>query len=210
MKKHRKIFYVSGMISVLFTAPLFWYFSKPTLEKMNLRVLDIGLPAKAKNGEKLLESAKIPMDGWNYKEIRLPADFTEATEKKMLNLVNKLQSEKIEKSGLKIKFSKENSYGDIVKLLNIMLKTNQEYYGFDLERSNSLYILYYKPPKKEENLFYGDQDFTYSKQKDYDYHHSSFWQRLIKFSPRESFYLIFGFLILVYCAILKPKLTLNL
>jgi|GEM_PF-5965437 len=33
MKKHRKIFYVSGMISVLFTAPLFWYFSKPTLEQ---------------------------------------------------------------------------------------------------------------------------------------------------------------------------------
>lgn len=210
MKKHKKIFYVSGIISLLFVAPLFWYFSKPTLEKMNLRVMDIGLPYKVKKGEKVPEYSQIPMEGWNYKPINIPVNFDKETEKKFIALVNKLQNDKIEKSGLKFKFTEENSYGDIVKLLNIMLKTNQEYYGFDLKRTNSLYLLYYSPPKKEEYLLDNDQVFSYLNQKEYDYQHSSFWQKLIIFSPKESFYLIFGYLIFLYCAILKPKLTINL
>ena len=210
MRKHKKIFYVSGMISLIFIAPLFWYFAQPTLEKMNLRVMDIGLPAKAKNVEKLPAYTQIPMDGWNYKEIEIPQNFTKSTEEVFIEQVNKLQTAKIEKSGLKFKFSNGNSYGDIVKMLNLMLKTNQEYYGFDFQKTNSLYILYFPPPKEDEYLLDNDQVFTYLNQKDYDYQHFSFWQKFINFSPKESFYLIFGFLILIYCSILKPKLTLNL
>ena len=135
MKKHKKIFYVSGLISLLFISPLFWYFSKPTLEKMNLRVMDIGLPYKAKNGEKAPEYSQIPMEGWNYKAINIPINFNNETEMKFIGVINKLQNDKIEKSGIKFQFSNQNSYKDLVNLLNIFLKTKQEHYGIDMEKT---------------------------------------------------------------------------
>ena len=209
MKKHKKIFYVSGLISLLFISPLFWYFSKPTLEKMNLRVMDIGLPYKAKNGEKAPEYSQIPMEGWNYKAINIPINFNKETEMKFIGVINKLQNDKIEKSGIKFQFSNQNSYKDLVNLLNIFLKTKQEHYGIDMEKTNSLSHLYFPPPKKDEYFLDNDQGFTYLNQKEYEYQHSSYWQKFINFSPKESFYLIFSFLIFLYCSILKPKLTLN-
>lgn len=209
MKKQKKIFYVSGIISLIFIAPLFWFLAQPTLTEINFRVLDIGLPYKAKKGEKVPEYSQIPMEGWNYKLIKIPINFDKETEMKFIGVINKLQNDKIEKSGIKFQFSNQNSYSDLVKLLNIMLKTKQEYYGFDMEKTNSLYLLYFPPPKKDEYLLDNDQVFTYLNQKDYDYQHSSFWQKFINFSPKESFYLLFGFLTLLYCSILKPKLTLN-
>ena len=207
MKKQKKIFYVSGIISLLFIAPLFWYFSKPTLAIMNLRVMDIGLPYKVKKGEKPSEFSQIPMEGWNYKPINIPVNFDKETEKKFIEVVTILQNDKIEKNGIKFQFSNQNSYADFVNMLNIMLKTKQEFYGIDMEKTNSMYVLYMKP-NLEVNYFGGDT--VYVDMDDYYYNKSTFYEKLIKYSPKESFYLIFGYLILVYCAILKPKLTLNI
>jgi len=204
MKRHRKIFYVSGIISLIFIAPLFLYLIQPTLKEMNLRVMDIGLPYKAKKGEKIPEYSQIPMDGWNYKPIEITPNFTEKEEKQIISLIKKLQSDKVEKSGLKFQFSDENTYGDFVKLLNLMQKTKQEFYGVDMEYTNSLYVLYMKP---EKDYFGNDTVVDYLNQKDYEYHHASFYEKLINFSPKGIYYIIFGYLLLVYSAILKPKLT---
>ena len=87
-----------------------------------------------------------------------------------------------------------------------MLKTKQEFYGIDLEKTNSMYVLYMKP-NLEQNYYGGDV--VYVDMDEYYYNKSSFYEKLIKYSPKESFYLIFGYLILVYCAMLKPKLALN-
>ena len=155
MKKHKKIFYVSGIISLIFIAPLFWFLAQPTLTEMNLRVLDIGLPYKAKVGEKVPEYSQIPVEGWNYKPINIPINFDKKTEKKFIGFVNKLQNDKIEKCGIKFQFSNQNSYADFVNMLNIMLKTKQEFYGIDLEKTNSMYVLYMKP-NLEQNYYGGD------------------------------------------------------
>ena len=207
MRKHKKILYISGIISLLFIAPLFWYFSKPTLEKMNLRVMDIGLPYKVKKEERVPEYSQIPMEGWNYKPINIPVNFDKETEKKFIALVNKLQNDKIEKNGIKFQFSNQNSYGDFVKLLNIMLKTKQEFYGIDLDKTNSMYVLYMTP--NLQTNYYGD-DVVYVDMDTYYYDRSSFFEKLINYSPKGIYYIIFGFLILIYSSILKPKLTINL
>ncbi len=207
MKKNGKIFYVSGIISLIFIAPLFWYLVQPTLKEMNLRVIDIGLPYKAKKGEKTPEYSQIPMDGWSYKPFRITPNFKKKEEEQLISLIKKLQTEKIEKTGLKLQFSDENTYGDFVKLLNLMDKTKQEFYGLDMENTNSLYVLYMKPEKK---YFGNDTVMDYLNQKDYDYHHASFYEKLINFSPKGIYYIILGYLLLVYSAILKPKLTLNI
>ena len=211
MRIHKKIFYVSGIISLILIFPIFWYYANSTLSKMNLRVLDIGLPYKAKNGEKTSEYTKIPMVGWKYKPIKIPANFDKNKENEFVLLIQKLKNEKIEKSGLKFQFNDNNSYDDFVKMLNIMMKTEQEFYGLDIENTNSLYVLYFKPVPKNNYPLYNDEIIeTYRDQKDYNYKNSLFWEKLIQYSPKESFYLFFGYLILLYSSILKPKLSLNI
>ena len=204
MKKQIKIFYFSGIISLTFIAPMLYYLAQPTLNDMNLRVMDIGVPYKSKKGEKIPEYSQIPMEGWNYKSIDIPVHFDKKKENEFIKFINKLQHDKIEKSGLKFQFSNENSYGDLVKMLNIMLKTKQEFYGIDMERTNSMYVLFMK---QEKNYFGGDV--VYINMDDFYYDKSSFYEKVINYSPKGTYYLIFGFLILIYSSILKPKLTLH-
>ena len=204
MKKQIKIFYFSGIISLTFIAPMLYYLAQPTLNDMNLRVMDIGVPYKSKKGEKIPEYSQIPMEGWNYKSIDIPVNFDKKKENEFIKFINKLQHDKIEKSGLKFQFSNENSYGDLVKMLNIMLKTKQEFYGIDMERTNSMYVLFMK---QEKNYFGGDV--VYINMDDFYYDKSSFYEKVINYSPKGTYYLIFGFLILIYSSILKPKLTLH-
>ena len=211
MKSRHKIFYVSGMISLIFIPLLFWYFATPTLKRMELTVIDVYLPFKAKPGQKMPENSQIPMEGWNYKPVTIKPNFGEKDEFYFKSLIERMTTEGISKSGIKFQFGNENSYGDFVKILNLMEKTNQEMYGFDMDKTTSLYVLYNKPNSKNDYPLYNDDvGENYTDQTDYDYKHSSFWQKLIKFSPKETFYLIFGYLILMYFSILKPKITFNL
>ena len=183
----------------------------PTLKRMELTVIDIGLPLKVKPGERIPENLQIPMEGWNYKPVTIKPNFSKKDEFYYKSFIEKMMNEGIAKSGIKFQFGNENSYGDFVKLLNLMKKTNQEMYGFDTEKTNSLYVLYNKPNSKNDYPLYNDDvGENYSDQTDYDYKHSSLWQKLIKFSPKETYYLICGYLILLYCSILKPKITFNL
>ena len=208
MKRRKKIYYVSGMISLIFVPLLFWIYSKPTVERLNLRVLDLGLPVKVKKGEKNSKNAIIPMDGWNYKSVNVKPTFGKNDESYFKSLIEKMKRENIEKSGIKFKFNNENTYGDLVKILNLMLKTNQEVYGLDLDKTNSLYVLYQNPNLINEYPIYNDTyDYEYGSQTEYDYQNSSFWKKLIEFSPKQTYYLIFGYLILLYFSMLKPKLT---
>ena len=198
------------MISLIFVPFLFWYYATPTLKKMELTVIDIGLPFKAKPGENIPENSQIPMKGWNYKPVKINPNFGTKDELYFKSLIEKMMNDGIVKSGIKFQFTNENSYGDFVKLLNLMEKTNQEMYGFDTDKTNSLFVLYNKPNSKNDYPLYNDDVVeNYSNQKDYDYKHSSFWQKIIKFSPAESYYLIFGYLLLLYFSILKTKITFN-
>jgi hypothetical protein len=175
---------------------------------MNLRALDMGLPYKAKKGEKAPEYSQVPMEGWKYTPVKVPVNFGKTKEKEFMGLIQKLKKEKIDKTGLRFQLGNENSYGDLVKLLNLMEKTQQSAYGAGTEKTNSLYVLYYKPDK---NLLQHDHSpNAYINQTDYEYQTASFWEKLIRFSPNGSYFLIFGYLMLVYCSFLKPKLARNI
>lgn len=52
--------------------------------------------------------------------------------------------------------------------------------------------------------------FGYFDSDEYKYSKANFWNKLIYYSPKESYYLIFGFLMLIYCAMLRPKLSFNI
>ncbi|MFP7657391.1 hypothetical protein [Chryseobacterium proteolyticum] len=49
----KRIYYFPGLISAIIIPLLFWYYGSRKFEEINLNVLDVGLPAKIKHGEKV-------------------------------------------------------------------------------------------------------------------------------------------------------------
>ena len=210
MRKHKKIHYVAGMISALLIPLLFLYYATPVYYQMSMRVLDIGLPYKAKKGEKISEYTHIPKEGWNYKTIKVKPGFDKKNEENFIKEINQLTLNNIDKTGIRFQLSDKNVYADLIGLINMMLKTKQEMYGLDMEETNSFYVLYERL-EKEPNIFgCGGGEMSYLNLDQYNYAHSDFWNKLIHYSPKGSYYLIFGFLMLIYCAMLRPKLSFNI
>jgi len=210
MRKHKKIYYVAGIISTLLVPLLFLYYATPVYYQMSMRVLDVGLPYKAKKGEKIPEYAIIPTEGWNFKKIDVKPNFDKKTEESFIKEINQLKENNVDQTGIRFQLSDKNVYADIIGLLNIMLKTKQERYGLDMEGTNSLYVLYKKPLEYTDVFGCGGGDAGYLSIDEYNYDNANFWNRLIYYSPKESYYLIFGFLMLIYCAMLRPKLSFNI
>lgn len=209
MRKHKKIYYVAGIISALLVPLFFLYYATPVYYKMSMRVLDIGLPYKVGKGEKIPEYTQIPKEGWAYKTINVKPSFDGKTEEIFIKEINQLKENDIDKTGIRFQLSDKNVYADIVGLLNIMLKTKQEMYGLDMDETNSLYVLY---KKNDYQMFSGIDGnggcgFGYFDADEYKFSKANFWDKLIHYSPKESYYLIFGFLMLIYCAMLRPKLS---
>ncbi|MBO4233204.1 hypothetical protein FO675_02605 [Riemerella anatipestifer] len=196
MKTHKKIYYVGGMISLIFTPVIFWIYVKPTYDNLSLRVLDLVLPYKAEIGEKTLEHIVIPIDGYKYDIVNVPKNFNDET----LTLIEKIKNNNIDKTGIKFQLSDKNSYGDLVKLINLMLKANQDEFGLDTEKTNTFYMIHRKVESNEVICGGGIIGCEYSNEyldeNDYDYKHSNFFK--IKYSPKETYYLILGYIILVY------------
>ena len=192
------------MISLIFIPILLWIYSKPNIEKLNYRVIDLGLPYKPKNGEKAPEYAVIPIKGYNYKTIHVPSNLSEKNEAEYINQIEKLQEENIDKTGIKFQLSDENSYNDLVKLLNIMHKTKQEMYGLDTDSENALYVVHRKFEEANDQLDYvicGGVINDYPAEDNYFYQKYDSIITLIKSSSKEVYYLIFGFIILVCMSI---------
>ena len=197
---------MSGIISLIFIPILFYYFGSATLKGMEVRVLDFGLRAKEKEGQPVPEYYRIAMEDWTYKPVKVPPNFGTKEEQNFENLIRLMVSQNVAKSGIQFKFTDQNSYGDLVKILNLMLKTNQDVYGLDLDDTNSFYLLHQKqlPPYDIDRCGTG-YDLLYMDQAEYDYAHSSFWTKIIKYSNNEIYLLITGFLILIVVSLVTFK-----
>jgi len=212
MNKSKKILYVSGMISAILVPIIFLFYAVPAYKQINVSVLDLGLPAKESNNYKIPEEYKFPSSerGWKYQKINLPINFSEKDEQKYYNLVKELQSKKYDKIGIRFQFNNKNTYNDFVKLINLMLKTKQESYGFRFE-DNSFYVVKFKQIEEFKSWCGTDSSMNYVDGNEWNERNKlgNFGYFLSKL-PKESFYIIFGYLFLIYSAMLKPKLTFNI
>lgn len=212
MRNSKKIFYIAGMFSLLIIPFTFWFYASRFLKETDLRVLDFGLPARKVVYDKMAQEYKLPLpeNGWKYKTIRLPANYSKAEEEKYKNLIVKLQQENIEKTGIQFELSDNNTYGDFVRLINLMLKTKQDSFGF-LAETNSFYVVHFKPIKDREMLCGTDSMMEYINADEWELKNkmTKFEYFLFKL-PKESFYILFGYLILLYSAVLNPKITLKI
>ncbi|HBV15154.1 hypothetical protein [Chryseobacterium carnipullorum] len=64
----KKIYYFPGLISAVIIPLLFWYYGNQKFEEINVSVMDIWLPAKAKTGEKPSFLSFEPYRNWKYKK----------------------------------------------------------------------------------------------------------------------------------------------
>ena len=140
-----------------------------------------------------------------YKLISVPSNFKREQEQHFENLILEMASKDVPKTGIQFQFSDANTYGDLVKILNLTLKTKHEVYGVDLDSSNSLYILNqtFEPNYYDINRCGtgADQVFIY-KQDDRKLAQIR-WEKLLDSFTVESSYLIFGYLLLVIVTTLK-------
>ena len=200
------------MISAVLVPVIFLFFAIPAYKQINVSVLDLGLPARESAKYKIPEEYKFPSPekGWKYQTIKLPINFSENDEQKYYNLVKELQDKKYDKIGIRFQFNNENTYNDFVKLINLMLKTKQESYGFRSE-DNSFYVVKFKQIEEFKSWCGTNSSMNYIDGDEWNERNKlgNFGYFLSKL-PKESFYLIFGYLILIYSAMLKPKMTFNI
>lgn len=211
----KKIFYVPGLISAIVIPILVWFYGNQKYQEINLGVIDIGLPAKVHSTSSKEEKDRIyqnsfePLRNWNYKEIIVKPNTARQNSDFYISEIKKLQQRNQKETGLEFVINDENSYDDLISILNDMAITKHERYGLDLDKSGHFFALVdYKDPNKIErgyDMVYGNDNVYYN------YKESDYYKGFQKFSyqasqlPKEAIYLIFGFLIFLNISMFSIK-----
>ncbi|MBT2620256.1 hypothetical protein [Chryseobacterium sp. ISL-6] len=212
----KKIYYVPGLISAALIPLLFWYYGNQKFEEINLNVIDIGLPVKAKSGDENNRASFESIRNWNYKKIRVLPNTAKENSKLYVSEIQNLKKRNEKETGIEFILDDHNTYGDFASLLNDMHITKNEEYALDLNKTGHFFAIHtYINPEKEECFLCGDviaipidsgvennweAYLKYIEPKGYD----KFTDILIKL-PKQTFLLIFGFLILLHMSMLSFK-----
>lgn len=220
MKPLKKIYYVPGLISAIIIPILFWFYSNRKLNEPITNVMDIGLPVKVHSTSSKEEKDRIyqnsfePLRNWNYKEIIVKPNTARQNSDLYVSEIKKLQQRNEKETGIEFMINDDNSYDDFISLLNDMVISKHERYGLDMEKTWHFFVLVdYKDPNAKNNLLEGDfvicgTSFLYR----YDvYDPENIFEKLVKGSlPKDCYYLIFGFLILLNISMLSIKESLQI
>lgn len=198
----KKIYYFPGLISALLIPVLFWYYGNMKLEEANLRVMDIGLPAKL-TGNNYLYSFE-PLRNWDYKQIKVNPNTAKENSNLYVSEMKALQKRNQKETGIEFILDENNTYGDFVSLLNDMAIAKQDTYAFDIEKTGHVFAVhYYKDPnaKEVECLLCSDAIYTYAE--------PTFKDNFFKL-PKEAFFIIFGFLLFLNISMFSIKENLQI
>lgn len=208
MISRKKIFYFPGLISAVFIPILFWYYGNRKYEEINISYIDIGIPAKL-NKENYINTFE-PFRNWNYHKIEVKPNEARKNSKFYISEIKKLQRENKKESGIEFILNDKNSYDDFVSLLNDMQLSKHETYGLDLEHTGHFFVLHsYNDPNKNIATCGGSTGSeSFYRESDYYEGYTKFKYQVSQL-PKEAFYLIFGFLILLNISMLSIKESLQ-
>jgi len=207
------------LISAIIIPILFWFYGNRELQKPIPNVIDIGLPSKVhlKNSvedkDRIYQNSFEPYRNWNYKKIIVKPNTARQNSDFYISEIKKLQQRNQKNTGLEFVINDENSYDDFISILNDCQISKQEIYGVDMDKTGHFFVLVnYKDPNKIErgdDVVYGNDLVIYN------YKESDYYEGFEKFSfqasqlPKEAFYLIFGFLILLNISMFSIKESLQ-
>lgn len=218
MKPLKKIYYVPGLISAIIIPILFWFYSNRKLNEPIPNVMDIGLPVKVHSTSSKEEKDRIyqnsfePLRNWNYKEIIVKPNTARQNSDLYVSETKKQQQRNEKETGIEFIINDDNSYDDLISLLNDMAISKHEMYGLDLDKSGHFFALVdYKDPNSKETECLCNDDVVYINYPE-DYYLKGFEKFSYQISqlPRQAFYVIFGFLILLNISMLSIKESLQI
>ncbi|NML71121.1 hypothetical protein HHL23_15130 [Chryseobacterium sp. RP-3-3] len=203
----KKMYYFPGLISAVIIPLLFWYYGNRKFEEINVSVMDIWLPAKAKTGEKPSFLSFEPYRNWKYKKIRVAPNKARENTKLYVAEIKNLQKRNEKNSGIEFILDKNNTYGDFASLLNDMAIAKQDTYEYDLEKTGHLFatVNYIDPNVKQ---FEYDCLLCYDVISLNEVYRVNLFDKIQLFLtnlPKEGYYIIFGFLFLLNISMLGIK-----
>ena len=199
--KLRKIYYVPGLISAIFIPLIFWFYGNRKLQEPIPNVIDIGLPAKS--GSSTFATFE-PLRNWNYKKIVVQPNTARKNSNYYVSEIKKLQKRNQKETGIEFIIGDNNSYDDFISILNDFEKSKQKQFGLDLDKTGHIFAVHiYKNSNKNEINYYGGDVVYYELPDDYYLKGFQKFQYQLSHLPKNTFYLIFGYLILLNISILS-------
>ncbi|WP_223558657.1 hypothetical protein [Chryseobacterium lathyri] len=207
----KKIYYFPGLISAIIIPLLFWYYGNRKFEEVNFTAMDIWLPAKTKAGEKPSFLSFEPYRNWSYKKIKVAPNQAKKNTKLYVAEIKNLQKRNEKNSGIEFILDDRNTYNDLVALLNDVKLAGQFSYTLDVEKTWHFFVTHHYVGSNIQIL--DDSSFTrcgtglfasYQPNNAWLKEFQTFESQLIQL-PKQSFYLLFGFLFLVNMSMLSIK-----
>ncbi|WP_343607988.1 hypothetical protein [Chryseobacterium oranimense] len=199
----KKIYYLPGLISAVLIPLLFWYYGNKRVHPQ-YTVMDLGIPAKHKYND-TLDNTLEPYRNWNYKKIVVKPNTAIQNQQYYVLELKKLQARNEKETGIEFIINDHNSYQDFISLMSTMELAQQETFGVDVGKTGHFFAVhFYKDPNKD---IYSSVGCTVGG----EYHeirdHINFsdLENLVKNLPKQSFYIIFGFLFLLNFSMLSIK-----
>ncbi|BAP30591.1 uncharacterized protein CHSO_1554 [Chryseobacterium sp. StRB126] len=208
----KKIYYVPGLISAVLIPILFWYYGNQKFEEINISVMDIGLPAKEREGINNNFASFEPARNWNYRKIKVVPGEAQQNSKLYVSELKNLQKRNEKESGVEFILDQNNNYGDFVSVLNDLAIAKQEQYAVDLEKTGHIFAVYsYIDPKMQypeyECLLCNDIIGWDSAETVNTFESTQYGKifNLFRTASKETSYIIFGFLIFLNISMLSIK-----
>lgn len=203
-KRMKKIYYVPGLISAILIPLLFWYYGNQRVHPQ-YTVMDLGLPAKVRPN-RTFENTFEPYRNWNYKKIVVKPNTAVQNQKNYISELKELQTKNEKESGIEFIINDNNNYQDFITLIDAMILAKQETYGLDMEKTGHFFAVhFYKDPNKEIKPGCGGSigDSGYYREKDNInlMQPTTYINRL----PKQSFYIIFSFMLFLNISMLSIK-----
>lgn len=202
----RKIYYVPGLISAIIIPLVFWYFAENRIDKTIYTVVDLGIPAKSSHG--MYESSFEPYRKWNYIKIKVEPSTALKNQDFYVSELRKLQKLNEKESGIEFIIGNENTYQDLIALIDAMILSKQDRYGLDMEKTGHFFAVHkFVDPNLKEMEFTRICGYEMINVK----YPESDLNGLYKFSiqlsqlPKNAYYIIFGFLIFLNITMLNIK-----
>ncbi len=208
----KKIYYFPGLISALLIPVLFWYFGNQKFEEINVSVIDIGLPAKEREGIKNTFASFETARNWNYQKIKIVPGTAKENSKLYVSELKKLQKRNEKESGIEFMLDQNNSYGDFVSVLNDLAIAKQDQYAVDLEKTGHIFAVYsYIDPKvqyPEYECLLCNDTIGWGPAETFTIFESTRYGKIFNLfttASKETSYIIFGFLIFLNISMLSIK-----
>ncbi|MGN7866006.1 hypothetical protein [Chryseobacterium sp. 22458] len=201
----KKIYYFPGLISAFLIPVLFWYYGSQKFEDINVSVIDIGLPAKEREGIKNTFASFELYRNWDYKKIKIASGTAQKNSKSYVSELKKLQERNEKESGIEFILDQNNSYCDFVSVLNDLAIAKQDQYAVDLEKTGHIFAVYNYITPNAQAPEYACLLCNDVIRPEYKPDFFEKIQLLLTELPKDAYYIIFGFLLFLNISMLSIK-----